>query len=323
VNFRENFNTRGAVIGFFISNKCNFTCAHCCTESGPGESDLIPLSLLESFLQSAVLKEGVKAFHASGGEPFLFPQHLEMISQHAAQHGKLFGVNTNAFWGRSKYIKDLLRNERLKGLTNLFISYSKWHAEFIDVNTVREAIECAISTNKTVELMIVYEGEDELGHYTRELTSNHPEMVVMRTHVEYIGRAANLPRADSARQYTEVISGCGEAKRPTLMSNGDFIACCNTVAYKAGADGLMAGSVFEKDSQILLEEYKKNLLFSAIAHVGPNLIAAALRVDSTKNCHTSTDKCETCKGLLGNYDAADIETALKNSGIIKLIDLSR
>lgn len=321
MSFREHFRDRGAVIGLFLSNKCNFVCAHCCTESSPDEKDILPLGVLEEFLTSVAPSDDVKAFHASGGEPFLHPKHLQIISDYALKYGKLFGVNTNGYWAKSKVIKQLLAGDQLQGLTHLFISYSKWHEKFIPSELVNEAIEIGVSSRKKVELMIVYESIEELEHYRNVLTSDKKDLVIMSSPVDYIGRAAQLQPATLNLQEPPSYSGCNEANRPTLLSNGDFIACCNTVSYSAGNKGLHLGSAMSKSGDQLIRQYKESVQFKAIAHLGPQLVSATLKKHPNQIGNSLSDKCFSCEKLLNAHDELDILSGLSSSGIIKLINL--
>nr|WP_276614348.1 radical SAM protein [Pseudomonas sp. TMW22090] len=321
VSFRENFSDRGAVIGLFLSNKCNFICAHCCTESSPSKNDILPLAVLEEFLNSVSSSDNVKAFHASGGEPFLHPKHLQKISDYAHEHGKLFGVNTNGYWTNSKLIKKMLAGNELIGLTHLFISYSKWHEKFISIELINEAIDIGISSHKTVEIMIVYESADELERYQAALTSGRKNLIVMSSPIDYIGRASQLQPADRSVQKDMAYSACNEANRPTLLSNGDFIACCNTVSYSAGNNGLQLGSAMIKSGDQLLREYTQSFHFKAIAQLGPQLVSAILKKTPDKHDNASSDKCLSCEKLLNTHEGTDISSGLRGSGIIKLINL--
>src|SRR2546427_43059 len=68
---------------------CNIACAHCFNSSGPNVRTFGFLSLerVRSELETAV-RLGVREGFFTGGEPFLHPQLLEMLSLSLARSGR-------------------------------------------------------------------------------------------------------------------------------------------------------------------------------------------------------------------------------------------
>ena len=85
------------VIQIHPSLKCNLTCKHCYSESGPGLNGHIDLNDVSQFLQYAS-NYGFDVLSVSGGEPFMYPDLEELLSighslnfkNIAASNGMLF-----------------------------------------------------------------------------------------------------------------------------------------------------------------------------------------------------------------------------------------
>jgi len=85
------------------TKKCNLTCLHCYSISGPGHQDVLNLSDLKNFLAYA-WEQGFNNISISGGEPFLYKDLEELL-----KFSKSIGYqNTLASNGM------LLRSERAK-----------------------------------------------------------------------------------------------------------------------------------------------------------------------------------------------------------------
>lgn len=55
------------------TRRCNLTCVHCYSDSGPGAPDELPLPVLENLVADAA-SLGYEVLAVSGGEPFMYPQ---------------------------------------------------------------------------------------------------------------------------------------------------------------------------------------------------------------------------------------------------------
>jgi MoaA/NifB/PqqE/SkfB family radical SAM enzyme len=67
------------------TRRCNLTCVHCYSDSGPGARDEIPLPVLEDLVADAA-SLGYEVLAVSGGEPFIYP-HLPGFLRQAKAAG--------------------------------------------------------------------------------------------------------------------------------------------------------------------------------------------------------------------------------------------
>jgi MoaA/NifB/PqqE/SkfB family radical SAM enzyme len=62
------------------TRRCNLTCVHCYSDSGPGASGELPLPVLADLVADAA-GLGYEVLAVSGGEPFMYPQLPEFLRQ--------------------------------------------------------------------------------------------------------------------------------------------------------------------------------------------------------------------------------------------------
>lgn len=65
---------------FHLTSKCNLACAHCLFASSPGNEETLEPDLLQKGLREA-RELGSNLFYFTGGEPFVYPDFLEIIRQ--------------------------------------------------------------------------------------------------------------------------------------------------------------------------------------------------------------------------------------------------
>ena len=82
------------------TNKCTAKCGHCCVEAGPQRTEKLSPELIKPVLPE-FYDYGIRDICFSGGEPLLFIDELEEISEEIKKIGFRQTVMTNAFWANS------------------------------------------------------------------------------------------------------------------------------------------------------------------------------------------------------------------------------
>jgi sulfatase maturation enzyme AslB (radical SAM superfamily) len=85
--------------------------------------------------------------HITGGEPFLFWDHLlEILEQAQKQNlGKIDLIETNGFWATSeKIIRQRLKRLNELGMNRFKVSTDPFHQEYVDIEPVRRLAEMAV-----------------------------------------------------------------------------------------------------------------------------------------------------------------------------------
>jgi MoaA/NifB/PqqE/SkfB family radical SAM enzyme len=133
--------------GLMITYKCPASCEFCYYNCSPQKNGLMPLETALSAWQSLETLAGENAkVHITGGEPFLYFDHVADILTEAKNRGlrKLDSIETNAYWATDhKIIKDRVNLLNSLGVARIKISWDPFHAEFIDVNCVRRLKDVA------------------------------------------------------------------------------------------------------------------------------------------------------------------------------------
>ena len=133
--------------GLLLTYKCNAKCEFCYYNCSPEQGGLMPVDMAINAWQS--LKElagdSVKV-HLTGGEPFLYWEHLMGILREARKNnfGPVDMIETNGFWA----VDEKIIRERLKildelGMHRLKISCDPFHQEYVDIELVRRLAKTA------------------------------------------------------------------------------------------------------------------------------------------------------------------------------------
>jgi len=127
--------------GLLLTYKCNCTCRFCYYNCSPRRGGLMPIETAISAWQSMKKLAGPSVkIHITGGEPFLYWEHLYQILKEADKQNltPLDLIETNGFWATSETIvtRRLKVLDRL-GMRRLKVSIDPFHLEFVDIEPVR------------------------------------------------------------------------------------------------------------------------------------------------------------------------------------------
>jgi MoaA/NifB/PqqE/SkfB family radical SAM enzyme len=127
--------------GLLLTYKCNCSCEFCYYHCGPDKGGLMPVDMAISAWQSLKNLAGETAkVHLTGGEAFLYWEHLEQILVEAQKKnlGKVDLIETNGFWATDeKIVRSRLKRLDELGMNKLKISVDPFHQEFVDIELIR------------------------------------------------------------------------------------------------------------------------------------------------------------------------------------------
>jgi organic radical activating enzyme len=134
--------------GLLLTYKCNCTCEFCYYHCGPDKGGLMPVETAINTWQSLKVLAGDAAkVHITGGEAFLYWDHLQDVLQRAKSEGlgKVDLIETNGFWATSEQIviRRLKRLDEL-GMHRFKISTDPFHQECVDAESVRRLARMAM-----------------------------------------------------------------------------------------------------------------------------------------------------------------------------------
>ena len=134
-------------VGLMLTYKCNAACEFCYYRCAPDKGGLMPIETALAAWGSLEKMVGANAsVHITGGEPFLYFDHLCELLNKAKQSGFSGpdSIETNGFWATNdKIIAHRIKLLDDAGMGRLKISWDPFHAEFIDAAVIKRLAEVA------------------------------------------------------------------------------------------------------------------------------------------------------------------------------------
>jgi MoaA/NifB/PqqE/SkfB family radical SAM enzyme len=133
--------------GLLLTYKCNAECEFCYYNCSPKQGGLMPVEMAINAWRSLRELAGENAkIHITGGEPFLYWEHLVEILQEAnkCNLGPVDMIETNSYWATNDRItKDRLKMLDGLDMNRLKISCDPFHQEYVDIELVRRLARIA------------------------------------------------------------------------------------------------------------------------------------------------------------------------------------
>jgi MoaA/NifB/PqqE/SkfB family radical SAM enzyme len=163
--------------GLLLTYKCNASCEFCYYSCSPDKGGLMPVDTVISAWESLRTLAGADAkVHLTGGEPFLYWEHLLEIMQKAKSQGlgKIDIIETNGFWATNEKIaKQRIKTLDELGMNRLKISTDPFHQEFVDIEPVRLLAEIAAKILGPQRVLVRWRKYLENPVGIKELSNNH------------------------------------------------------------------------------------------------------------------------------------------------------
>ena len=133
--------------GLLLTYKCNARCEFCYYNCSPEQNGLMPVDMAINAWQSQKELAGDSTkIHITGGEPFLYWDHLVNILQEAKKNnlGPADMIETNGYWAiDEKIVKERIKVLDELGMRRLKISCDPFHQEYVDIELVRRLADTA------------------------------------------------------------------------------------------------------------------------------------------------------------------------------------
>lgn len=269
-------------LGFLVTARCNATCAHCTTNSGPRETAELPGDRIVSLMDEAAViwrRERVRGeqlqFCISGGEPFLDFARLTAVVAHGARLGAKVTCVTNGYWASSdEKARAKLAALRQAGLYMLAVSTSRFHRQFVKLERVERALKLAREGGLRLGLKCAItaaedRGPEGLEHWAREQDVDQLEVFPV---VPYVRDDVVLPEADYIRSVRLPKGRCPGATI-TVREDGQAYTCCMPGAF---TEFLTLGNVFETSLAEIDERFYLHGRQQVLRHRGPAHFARAV-----------------------------------------------
>jgi MoaA/NifB/PqqE/SkfB family radical SAM enzyme len=242
--------------------------------------------------------------HVSGGEPFLYWEHLEELLNLAGKEklGPIESVETNGFWA----INDKIVRGRLKvldelGMGRLRITCDPFHQEYVDIGLVRRLANTAIDMfgeervlvrwrqylDEPVEMKGLSEAQLELRYI--ETLGEHP--------CRFLGRAAGRLGGLMASKSIEQLASAN-CKSAFLGSKGVHIDPFGNV-FSGTCSGIVLGNINERPlEEIWMRFHPTNEeIIDTLFKAGPaGFLDKAVEL-GYKQAEIYADKCHLCMSI--------------------------
>ncbi|MFZ8812006.1 MAG: radical SAM/SPASM domain-containing protein [Pyrobaculum sp.] len=266
-------------IVFLYTYKCNFKCRHCSIGSGPQHNSVLPINYVDKAIREASEVASIQVIAFSGGEPTLFPKHLEFGIRLSSELGLIPRLVTNAWWARSLEVaRRYVKKWRELGLEELNISFDDFHLEYLQlfggeqnvVNAVKAALEeglrVAISVTKTYKSRIT-------GKYLRKFLGEYADkVIIVEDFISPTGRAS--PLFDETGKELPPIGGCAyTGSEISIHPNGDVAFCCgHIITDPASAWFTRVGDITKEHLWDVVDRIQRNVLIWYIRFIGPHVL---------------------------------------------------
>lgn len=278
-------------VSLFYCSICNIACEHCFLDKSlPGirmEDSLFQKILRELYLA----KDSIRLISISGGEAMLFLDEIAaMIDEIDLKHELTFSIATNAFWAVSKEKAEGVCEKLIaSNIKRLEISYDIFHAKFIDLGNVYNAVEACKKYGITVYIIFsAANGYDYLPLYIKCCKIVNKEQIILQ-HVANYGNARRnkvncmLPINMFKNQK------CNQVLNPCIDYNANFYACCGANILSQSSP-MLVGNICEDSFAVLVDKMNKSELYHKILNKGP--LQSMLDVDNVKECSSLCELCE-------------------------------
>jgi organic radical activating enzyme len=187
--------------GLLLTYQCNAACEFCYYHCSPAKGGLMPVeTCLAAWRSLKALAGDATRVHFTGGEPFLYWDHLVEILRKAAEQGlgPVDLVETNGFWATdSRLIADRLATLTSLGVQRLKISVDPFHQEYVEVEPVNRLATLAVETLGPDRVQVRWEEYLDEPVDIRRLSQAERDRAYILAYHEYpfrfTGRAAGHP----------------------------------------------------------------------------------------------------------------------------------
>ena len=299
-------------IAFGYSTQCNIRCGHCVAANESHGTAKMDFDRAKSIIQEMAGCH-VAGISFTAGEPLLFFDDVCKLIQLCRENGIYSRVVTNGYWAKTRERADRIILELMSnGLSQLRLSYSRWHQQHIDrENIVRAVLSCQ-KNGLDYFISFVTDFSEKDDSFEQFLRDHHfkffPEPVI------YFGRASEFDRKRVFTDYRPNLC----SMNPYLSPELDMFACCDGADRFSKTDFLHLGNLRKDRVDTLFRKREIDLLYHFIRTMGLTNIASFLGFKARDIVQYR--KCELCEELFNSEENLSI---LRKSAPIDLINWHR
>jgi len=291
--------------GLLLTYKCNGACEFCYYHCSPQKNGLMPIDTAIGAWQSLKILAGDDAkVHLTGGEPFLYWEHLQQILEQAKKQnlGKVDLIETNGFWATSeKIITERLKNLDELGMQRLKISTDPFHQEYIDIEPVRRLASLASKILGPARVLVRWRKYLQNPIEMKNLSPSERNQQYINAINDYpcrfTGRAADkLAKLVPSKPIESLASM--NCKADLLAAKGVHIDPFGNV-FSSTCSGIIIGNINQTTLKDIWKQFHpaRNEFINTLFNLGPaGLLDKAAKL-GYKKAKAYADKCHLCTNI--------------------------
>ncbi len=292
---------------FGYSTKCNVRCGHCVAVGEIPVSQTMDFFTAKALLDDMV-RANVKGISFTAGEPFLFLAEIIELIKICHQNNIYTRIVTNAYWAKTEDASDAIMLQlKNAGVSQLRISFSKWHQKNINITNILNAAKSCIKAEIDYFVSFVTDFSEEDDFYETFLRDNNlkffPEPVI------FAGRAETFERSDL---FTDYQDNCCPMN-PYISPDLDMYACCDAGSHFTNTNFFHLGNLKNESIDDLFRKSETNSLYNHIRNLGITTLASFAGYKSRDIIKYR--KCELCKQLFDSPDTLSLLQKEADSGL--------
>jgi len=303
--------------GLLLTYKCNCACEFCYYNCSPDKGGLMPVDTAIGAWQSLKVLAGENAkIHITGGEPFLYWDHLLEILEQAQKRdlGKVDLIETNGFWATSeKIVRQRLKKLDELGMNRFKISTDPFHQEYVDIGPVRRLADAASEMLGPERLLVRWQKYLENPVDMKNLTPAGLEQQYINAVKDYpcrfTGRAGgklaklaasaiNEYRASRIENQESRIEHRDNCKSDFLGAKGVHIDPFGNV-FSSTCSGIIVCNINQTPLEDIWKQFDplRNDLIGTLFNKGPSGLLAEAEKHGYKKMEFYAGKCHLCTSI--------------------------
>ena len=285
-------------IAFGYSTRCNVKCAHCVAVDAVPQNTKMELSRAKEIIFE-MAEAGVQGISFTAGEPFIYLDDLCQMVRLCHQYGIYSRVVSNCSWAKTPELADeCIARLKESGLSQLRMSYSRWHQENIPRQNIVNAAQSCKSCKNCKKIALDYfisfvtdfsQQDDPFEQFLRDHNLIYfPEPVI------FAGRAGAFERKPLR---TDFQANCCPMN-PYLAPTQDMYACCDAGSHFTRTNFFHLGNLKNSSIDQLFRQSETNSLYNHIRTMGISSIASYAGYKASEIVQYR--KCELCEKLFNN-----------------------
>jgi len=292
-------------MGLLLTYKCSAACAFCYYRCNPEKNGLLSIdNALAAWQGLKTLSGPLAKIHITGGEPFLYWQHLAELLEKADKLGlgPVDMIETNASWADDKAdIVEKLKFLNTKNVNKIKISYDPFHAEFVEHSKVKLLAQTAAEILGEKRVLVRWQEYLEKGLSVKNLSDDEKYAIFIESVKKYpcrfTGQAADrLSQLLADKEITEISQK--NCQSSFLSAKGIHIDPYGNV-FSGTCSGIIVGNITEMPLDEIWRTFNptKKDIISVLFKEGPaGLLEKAIKQGYEKR-RLYSGKCHLCTDL--------------------------